>query len=337
MFAGCALADHDNHTNFVQTCAENGFASESYTVISEDGYVYQIYRIPGKAGDTSTKKPAVLLMHGIECDSNFWTPNTPENVPAFMLAEQGYDVWLGNNRGTRYGQYHTTMDKSQQEFWRFSQEEMGLKDLPTFIDHILATTGQEKLTYIGHSQGTTQMFLAASLNPEYFNSKVNLFVALGPVTSLVNIEVPALRALSKEWREVEYLGIKFGAYDLFNLGYLEETAVQLLCNEVSFVCDDLVRYVADANTDVDDMDRYDVFLKDFPAGNGYGNLVYYAQSIQNTEDWLRYDYGIIKNMEVYATAVPPAVPIDQLSLPTGLFIGSYDKLATVADNEWLVS
>ena len=87
MFAGCALADHDNHTNFVQTCAENGFASESYTVISDDGYVYQIYRIPGKAGDTSTKKPAVLLMHGIECDSNFWTSNTPENVPAFMLAE----------------------------------------------------------------------------------------------------------------------------------------------------------------------------------------------------------------------------------------------------------
>jgi len=28
---------------------------------------------------------------------------------------------------------------------------MGLKDLPTFIDYILAKTGQEKLTYIGHS------------------------------------------------------------------------------------------------------------------------------------------------------------------------------------------
>ena len=64
------------------------------------------------------------------------------------------------------------------------------------------------------------MFLAASLNPDYFNSKVNLFVALGPVTSLNNIEVPALRALSKDWREVEYAALKFGVYDLFNLGYL---------------------------------------------------------------------------------------------------------------------
>ena len=42
-------------------------------------------------------------------------------------------------------------------------------------------------------------------------------------------------------------------------------------------------------------------------------------------------------MEVYGTAIPPAVPLDQLSLPTGLFIGNYDKLATVADNEWLVT
>lgn len=190
-------------------------------------------------------------MHGIECDSNFWTPNTPSNVPAFILAEQGYDVWLGNNRGTRYGQYHTTLNKKDAEFWRFSQEEMGLKDLPTFIDHILETTGQEQLTYIGHSQGTTQMFLASSLNPDYFNKKVNLFVALGPVTSLVNIEVPALRALSKDWREVEYLALKFGVYDLMNFGSLEESAVQLFCNEVGVVCDDLVRYVADANLEVD--------------------------------------------------------------------------------------
>ena len=69
------------------------------------------------------------------------------------------------------------------------------------------------------------MFLGASLNPEYFNEKVNLFVALGPVTMLNNIEVPALRALSKDWREVEYLALKLKTYDLFNFGWLKESAV----------------------------------------------------------------------------------------------------------------
>ena len=51
----------DNHNNFLQTCMENGFASESYTVFTEDGYVSQLYRIPGKFGESGSKKPVVLL------------------------------------------------------------------------------------------------------------------------------------------------------------------------------------------------------------------------------------------------------------------------------------
>ena len=62
-----------------------------------------MYRIPGKAvEDLSVKKPAVLMMHGLECDMNFWTANDVDLAPPFILANQGYDVWLGNNRGTRY-------------------------------------------------------------------------------------------------------------------------------------------------------------------------------------------------------------------------------------------
>ena len=97
-----SFAKHDDHTNFVETVTEAGFAAESHTVVSEDGYVYQLYRIPGKPGEAVAKKPAVLLMAGIECDMNFWTPNLPEIAPPFVLAAQGYDVWLGNNRGTRF-------------------------------------------------------------------------------------------------------------------------------------------------------------------------------------------------------------------------------------------
>lgn len=51
---------------------------------------------------------------------------------------------------------------------------------------------------------------------------------------------------------------------------------------------------------------------------------------------LRYDFGGIKNMDKYGTFNPPEVPLGNLSIPTGLFIGIYDNLATVKDNEWLV-
>ena len=94
--------------------------------------------------------------------------------------------------------------------------------------------------------------------------------------------------------------------------------------------------VADSKTDVDDLDRMDVFMKDFPAGSGYQNLVFYSQAVDDAVNWHRYNFGHIGNMEKYHMAEPPVVPLADISIPTGLFIGIYDKLATVADNEWLV-
>ena len=94
-------------------------------------------------------------------------------------------------------------------------------------------------------------------------------------------------------------------------------------------------WFADANTEVDNMARLNVVIKDLPAGNGYQNIVYYAQTIQTEGKMLRYDFGGVKNMEKYGTFNPPEVPLGQISVPTGLFIGEYDNLATVEDNEWL--
>ena len=55
----------------------------------------------------------------------------------------------------------------------------------------------------------------------------------------------------------------------------------------------------------------------------------------STDEWHRYDYGAVNNMDKYGQAKPPTVPIGSLNIPTGLFVGTEDKLATVADNKWL--
>lgn len=57
---------------------------------------------------------------------------------------------------------------------------MGVYDAPAMIDYILAHTGEEKLFYIGFSQGTTQFWVMTSLKPEY-NEKIKLMSALAPV------------------------------------------------------------------------------------------------------------------------------------------------------------
>jgi pimeloyl-ACP methyl ester carboxylesterase len=45
-------------------------------------------------------------------------------------------------------------------------------------------TGSEKITYIGHSQGTTQMLVALMAFPEFFRKHMQLFVAIAPVLYL---------------------------------------------------------------------------------------------------------------------------------------------------------
>jgi len=132
----------------------------------------------------------------------FWVVNSAELAPAFIMAEQGYDVWFGNNRGNRYAQAHTSLDVHSEEFWNFNQEQMGLYDATTFIDFVQQKTGQSKITWVGHSQGTTQMFYGASLNPEYFKKNLSLFVALAPVANLYTVEVPIFHKLAHLWREI---------------------------------------------------------------------------------------------------------------------------------------
>ena len=64
-------------------------------------------------------KPAVLFVHAQDGDMMQWVVNSPEKANAFILSRAGYDVWMGNNRGSKYGQYHKTLDPKEKEFWDF--------------------------------------------------------------------------------------------------------------------------------------------------------------------------------------------------------------------------
>lgn len=114
-----------------------------------------------------------------------WIFNTPDKSPAFMLAKAGYDVWMGNSRGTRFSEGHMVYDHLvDMQYWNHTWEEMGTYDSPAVIDFILNTTGYDNLSYIGHSQGVTQILAGASLKPDYFKEKLNLAIFLAPPGTL---------------------------------------------------------------------------------------------------------------------------------------------------------
>lgn len=75
-----------------------------------------------------------------------------------------------------------------------SVDEMGAYDLPAVIDHVVNTTGQSGLAYIGHSLGTTMMYVMASRRPEYVH-RVRLMVGLAPAAFFGRYRAAAPRLL----------------------------------------------------------------------------------------------------------------------------------------------
>lgn len=124
---------------------------------------------------------------------------------AYLLADNGYDVWLANSRGTEFSKGHKTLDSNSTQYWNFSFHEMAKFDLPAIIDHILETTKHNALHYVGeivflvhkmkkfnplnccinsgHSQGTTVVLAMLSMLPEY-NEKLTTLHLMCPIVFL---------------------------------------------------------------------------------------------------------------------------------------------------------
>lgn len=134
------------------------------------------------------------------------------NIPiikfsGYILADEGFDVWFGNARGNYYSRKHVRLNPDSilnTNFWKFSWDEIGNIDVPTMIDYVLDRTGQRRLHYIGHSQGTTSFFVMTSLRPEY-NDKIISMHAFAPVAYMAHNRNPLLLFISPYANDIEVI------------------------------------------------------------------------------------------------------------------------------------
>ncbi|KAF0288963.1 Lipase 3 [Amphibalanus amphitrite] len=185
-----------------------GYAAEEHIVTTADGYLLGIHRLPGRGAP-------VLLQHGLMDSSAAWLLN-PHRPLAYMLADRGYDVWLGNARGNTYSRAHVNITADDPEFWKFTWDQMGQYDSPAMIDYILETTGQQQIFWVGHSMGTTMFWVMMNDHPEY-NDKVALMQGLGPVARVDHMH-SVIRIFAPYANEVELLFKWFGENEFLPAG-----------------------------------------------------------------------------------------------------------------------
>ena len=155
-------------------------------VTTEDGFILTTFHVTGNSsGKFTPTKPPVLIQHGDYGDGAGWLRYYPVGKPMHLqLADDGYDVWIGNNRGTNYSQERTDdLKPTDEAYWNWSWAAMGIYDDVANIKAIKQQSGAEKVFYLGYSQGTVQMFYAlAHLEDSFFVDNLYKFLAFAPCT-----------------------------------------------------------------------------------------------------------------------------------------------------------
>ncbi|KAI9987637.1 hypothetical protein PInf_023681 [Phytophthora infestans] len=312
-----------------------------------------MYRLPktykeSQAGaKPDATKPVVLLQHGL-LDSSFTFVNNFRNQSlAFVLADAGYDVWLGNNRGTTWSREHLTYTDDDDEFWEFSWEDMGKYDLPAEIEYALNKTQSSMLSFVGHSEGTTQAFVGFSFDQE-LAQKVSYFGALAPVAWTGHLTAKIFKGMADV--HLDKLFQTFGISEFIGKStFFQEMIAGFACTVVDELCDSAIALIAGPSVSTN-TSRIPVYISQTPAGTSVKNMAHYAQNVRD-ETFARYDYGCkckrdlgidecseskCKNKKVYGSFDPPPLPLEKMVYPrTGFFLGSADTLATATDIEQL--
>lgn len=109
---------------------ELGYPYEAIRVVTSDGYVLLLERIPRR-----DSQKVAYLQHGVLDSSLGWVSNGVVGSPAFAAYDQGYDVFLGNLRGL-VSREHVDKNISSRRYWKYSINEHGTKDIPAIMDKI---------------------------------------------------------------------------------------------------------------------------------------------------------------------------------------------------------
>lgn len=309
-------------------------------VETEDNYVIGMFRIPysHKLQNQNEKRPAILLQHGLTSCSDAWILSGPNDALAFLLADAGYDVWMGNARGNTYSRNNTRLSTNHPYFWKFSWHEIGVIDMATMIDHILETTGEKAIHYTGHSQGTTVFFVLMSERPEY-NEKIKTAHLLAPVAFMSNMKTIWAKYTRRFIGRPNTFTRLLDTTEVMHSTFFQEL-YNILCTNhpvVEFMCTNIY-YLLNGETDGGNMNKtVSAQLEEtHPAGASSTQVLHYMQEYESGR-FCQLDHGPVKNRKMYGQDTPPDYDVSKVTADLYFYYSDADTLADVIDVEYLAA
>ncbi|CAA0807485.1 Triacylglycerol lipase 1 [Striga hermonthica] len=270
-----------------------GFPCTEHTTQTKDGFVLGLQRVSSPSRVVLKRGSPVLLIHGLFMAGDSWFMNLPNQSLGFILADQGFDVWVGNVRGTRWSHGHVSLSEREKKFWDWSWQELALYDLGEMIRYVYSETSS-KVLVVGHSQGTI-MSLAAFTQSDIVKM-VKAAALLCPISYLEHVTAPFVLRLVKM--------------------HLDEAILAMGIHELNFKSDlgtRVMDMMCDGHLDCDDM--------------------LYSITVIRKGTFAMYDYGMWKNLFYYSQTQPPTFDLSSIpsSLPIWMGYGGNDALADVQD------
>jgi lysosomal acid lipase/cholesteryl ester hydrolase len=273
----------DKYKDLNQVVRGLNYPFEKHYYNTEDDYINCVFRINGPKGTTSKEnnlnkqpKPVLLYQHGL-LDSSAGVCCDGIDSLAFFFADAGFDVWLNNSRGNCFSRDHKYLDPDNDEaYWDFSFHELGKYDQPALISYILKHTDMKSLTYFGHSQGTTQMFAALSMDPEFFRGKINLCVMIAPVATVHNATSKILQDHANNEKLVALIQ-KMGPEVLPSPqidGKISATFMKVLGNGKGFLS-----LLSDSDPRLVSKKGLETYMGHFPAGASFKQINHFRQLV----------------------------------------------------------
>ncbi|KAB0799466.1 hypothetical protein PPYR_07346 [Photinus pyralis] len=302
----------------------NGYPLEQYEVTTDDGYILTLFRIPyGKVPSTHKIRKPVFLQHGMTLNSGIYV-NVGNKSLAYILADAGYDVWMGNFRGSLYGNRHHTITPEDSEFWNFSFHENGVLDLPPQIDLVYRITKQ-KMIFVGYSLGSTAVYVYSSVFPQIAHEKLEIIINFAPSIFLKDVGF-LFELVGRLWFILEH-PLQLVTNGKMFVRHPIPSLARLLCLPFPFqmkTCQLIEMIALGFNFEQNDPETLPITIVHNTDAASVKTITHLIQ-VGLYEQFQHFDYGPQENVRLYGTTHPLSYNLSVIRIPSYTFHGENDK------------